>query len=119
EEMARGLVVTPAVERPLRLRREDAGGTLLRPGPGDVQLGPVAGRKADGLAVVARELACERRRVLRCEGDTLAHLERRAVMRDPNEGELRQPVPSRAATPSAARARADAPRARRPRARVG
>ena len=88
----RGLVVHAVGDRPERLardlleRRERAVVALA----GEVELGAVAGREADGVAERARELdgAVERQR------DALAELDRGDVVRDADEREPQKCVPA-------------------------
>src|SRR6476620_10296645 len=94
--MSGGLVVPVPVERAVSGAQRSCR-ALLGPRPGNVELGPVAGRETDGLSFVARELTGELRRLVRVECHALAHLEGGPVMRDADERKLRQPEPPRAA----------------------
>ena len=98
EEVLRRLVVGAPIESGID-SAERVGGTVFGAGAGHVELGPIAGRKADGLPLFARELAREFGRFVRVERDPLAHLESGAVMRDADERELSQRAPARAAAP--------------------
>src|SRR5439155_335689 len=53
EEVTGRRVVAAAVEHAVRLGGEEGACALLDSGPGDVELGSVAGREADGLGVAA------------------------------------------------------------------
>ena len=92
EEVQRGGLVVQAVERVLDLRLERGerldrvrfgGLDVLR---GDVELGAVARREANGLA----ELVRKRARVLGVERDALAELDRRVMVRGADENEAHQ-----------------------------
>jgi hypothetical protein len=92
EQVQRGGLVVQAVERVLDLRLERrkrldracfGGLDILR---GDVELGAIARREANGLA----ELQRERARVLRVERDALAELDGRVMVRGADENEAHQ-----------------------------
>ena len=92
EQVQRGGLVVQAVERVLDLRlergenRDRARFCVVGVFGGDVELGAVARREADGLA----ELLRERGRLLRVERNALAELDRRVVMRGADENEAHQ-----------------------------
>ena len=114
----RRVVVHPVGDRAQRLarelleRRERAGAVVA----GEVDLGAVAGREADGVA----EPVGEGRGPLERQRDPLAQLDRRDVMRDADEREGQKWLPARTTRATITRAKpiSASCAARRPVARV-